>query len=117
MSAAEAPRRPRGRPLGTPNRPHASVRDDRLVLIPWMELESADVSFAAAWAKLTPNCVRVWCRRYALGRQIGGRWHVSRLAFAMFMESDHASLARYHAGDRVSPEVIRYWTRMQSPLR
>jgi hypothetical protein len=46
-----------------------------------------------------------------IGRKVGGRWMVSKVALAMWLDGDRATLARYLAGDRSSAVITAYFER------
>lgn len=82
------------------------------VLIPFDRREAITVHNAARLAGRAERTIRDWCEAHHLGRRIGGSpWTVSRVALAMFLDGDQASLAAYLAGDRSSPRVVAYFER------
>jgi hypothetical protein len=52
------------------------------VLIPFDIREAISVAQAAALAGRTPMTIRSWVSLHDLGRRVGGRWLVSRIALA-----------------------------------
>ena len=60
--------------------------------------------------------LREWCARLDIGRRIGGRWAVSKVALAMLLDGDKTALAAYLAGDRQSDVVTAYFERCGVPL-
>jgi hypothetical protein len=58
------------------------------------------------------NTTRDWCKRYRLGRKLGGEWLVDRVAFHLFLEGHHDTLTRYLAGDRADPVVVETFERL-----
>lgn len=50
-----------------------------------------------------------WCEKHGIGRKIGGKLEISRVALEMFLEGDYEALSLYHAGDRESETVRRYF--------
>ena len=62
------------------------------------------------------NTVRDWCKRYHLGRKIGGEWLIDAVAFHLFIEGRLEALARYLNGDRADPETVAAFQRLGAPL-
>jgi hypothetical protein len=60
--------------------------------------------------------MRDWCLNHDLGRKVRGRWYVSKVALAMFLDGDRAAVAAYLAGDRSSALVTSYFARLGVPL-
>jgi hypothetical protein len=89
--------------IGTDAKPH--------VLIPFDLDEAVTVAQAARIAGRTIVTVRAWAANFDLGRPVGGRWMISRVALAMFLESDRLALAAYLSGDRESRLVVSYFAR------
>lgn len=85
------------------------------VLRPYHRLEAMTVAEAAIEANRSQRTVRAWCLRHELGRKIKGSWRVSRVAFAMFLDGNDA-LNLYLCGDRTSPSVVAYFTRLNIPI-
>jgi hypothetical protein len=84
----------------------------RQVLVPFDPREAMEVSAAARFVNKSNGTIRGWCENYALGRKIGGVWHVSRVALLMFLDGDTAALVAYHGGAAASNEaVMRYYAR------
>jgi hypothetical protein len=54
--------------------------------------------------------------RQDIGRRIGGRWAVSKIALAMLLDGDKDALAAYLAGDRSSSIVIGFFDRCNVTL-
>jgi hypothetical protein len=58
------------------------------------------------------STMRGWAGQHGLGRRIGGgTWSISRVALGMFRDGDVDALKAYHAGDRTSALVARYFHR------
>ena len=55
--------------------------------------------------------MRAWSALHNLGRMVGGRWAVSRVALEMHLDSDQDALRAYLAGNRESREVLVYFER------
>jgi hypothetical protein len=71
------------------------------VLIPFRRTEAfRDLPEAAAEAGRGVSTMRLWCEQHHVGRRIGGRWEVSRVALRMFLHGDDAALRLYLAGER-----------------
>ena len=43
----------------------------------------------------------------------GGKWSVSKVALAMFLDGDLKALRAYHAGHRTDPRVVKYFERAE----
>ena len=69
------------------------------------------VAQAAQIAGRTAVTVRAWAAVHDLGRPIGRRWMVSRVALAMHLDGDREALKAYLAGDRESALVTNYFQR------
>lgn len=81
------------------------------ILIPFDIGEALSISEAATIAGRSTVTVRTWAANFDLGRPVGGRWMISRVALAMFLESDRRALKAYLSGDRESRLVISYFER------
>ena len=81
------------------------------VLIPFDLDEAVTVAQAAQIAGRTAVTVRAWAAVHDLGRPIGRRWMVSRVALAMHLDGDREALKAYLAGDRESALVTNYFQR------
>jgi hypothetical protein len=81
------------------------------VLIPFNLAEAMTVPAAAEIVGKSAVTARSWCSLYDLGRRIGGQWWVSRVALAMFLDSDRDALRAYLSGDRASELVTSYFDR------
>lgn len=82
------------------------------VLIPFDIREAMTVAEAARVAGCTTATARTWAAEFDLGRRVGGRWLISRVAFAMHLENDKRALRAYLAGDRETPAVAEYFERL-----
>ena len=58
------------------------------------------------------NTMRDWCKRYHLGRKIGGEWLIDAAAFHLFIEGQLDALAHYLNGDRATPEIVEAFARL-----
>jgi hypothetical protein len=81
------------------------------VLLPFDIREALSISDAARIAGRTAVTVRTWAALHDLGRPIGRRWMVSRVALAMHLDGDREALKAYLAGDRESALVTDYFQR------
>lgn len=87
------------------------------VLVLFDRREAISLREAAKIAGCCESTLRDWCSEFDLGRRIGrGRWRVSRVALAMFLESDEVALRAYLAGDRASAGVLDYFNRQNIPV-
>lgn len=82
-----------------------------LVLVSFDKREAMSLRTAAETAGKCENTIRYWCEKYEIGRKLGGRWVVSRVALAMFLDGDGLALAAYLSGDRESDFVVEYFSR------
>ena len=86
------------------------------VLIPFNAAEAISLTEAARIAKRSSTeTLRRWCVERGIGRNIAGRWFVSRVALAMLLDGDHGALKRYVGGDRSSPDIVDYQSRLLRP--
>jgi hypothetical protein len=82
-------------------------------LVPYDAREAISITCAAKRAGKSDTTIRGWCRRYHIGRRIGGVWAVSQVALAMVLEGDMDALAAYHDGARAPYEpVVKYYRRL-----
>jgi hypothetical protein len=81
------------------------------VLLPFDIREAISISDAARIAGRSTVTVRTWAANLDLGRPVGDRWMISRVALAMFLESDRKALRAYLSGDRESAIVVDYFRR------
>jgi hypothetical protein len=82
-----------------------------LVLVPFDRRETMSIGAYAAQKGCSAPSAREEVHLQGLGRKISGRWLVSKIAAAMFLDGDREALRAYHAGDRSSSEVQGYYTR------
>jgi hypothetical protein len=86
--------------------------EDRKILSPFDRRERISLKEAAGIAGKSESTLRGWCEHHGLGRRVGGgTWSVSKVALAMFLDGDLVALRAYHAGDRSSELVTRYFRR------
>lgn len=83
-----------------------------IVLKPYDPREAISPDIAARQTHRTTETMRQWASLYALGRKVGGRWFLSRVALAMFLENDFTALKAFHLGDRASELVEPYLKRL-----
>lgn len=88
---------------------------DLKILCPFDRAEAMTVKDAAFMSGKSVGCIRLWCERYGIGRKIGGRCYVSRVAYSMHMSGDPEALAAYHRGERTEI-VAKYFRRLNIPL-
>lgn len=81
------------------------------VLIPYDPRESISAKQAARDADCCGVTIKTWCEDHGIGRKVGGRWRVSKVALAMFLESNFDALAAYHKGERNGELVGPYFKR------
>ena len=81
------------------------------VLLPFDIREAVSISDAARIVGRTTVTVRAWAANFDLGRLVGGRWMISRVALAMHLDGDRTALGAYLSGDRESPLVVAYFAR------
>jgi hypothetical protein len=86
------------------------------VLRPFHRSEALTVDEAALIAGRSPRTIKEWCQLHDIGRKVGGRWMVSSIALAMWLDGDRATLAWYLAGDRTTAIVTAYFERCGVPL-
>jgi hypothetical protein len=82
------------------------------VLVPWDSREAICVTEAAKIAGCSLVTIRTWAQMDGLGRRVGGRWMISKVALAMYLDGDMRALAAYLAGDRESDLVAEYFKRV-----
>jgi hypothetical protein len=90
--------------------------DEPQVLRPYHRAEVLSIEDAAHIAGRSMRTIREWCMRFDIGRRIGGRWAVSKVALSMLLDGNKEALAAYLAGDRSSPVVREYFSRWEVPL-
>ncbi len=86
------------------------------VLIPYDRRESITLDHAARHIGRSVATLRQWAAVHDLGRKVGGRWEVSRVALAMHLDGNVQALAAYLAGDRTSDMVRSYFQRAGIPI-
>ena len=82
---------------------------------PFHRSEVLSAAEAARIADRAVRTIREWCAHHDIGRRIGGRWAVSKVALAMLLDGDNTALAAYLAGDRQSDVVTAYFERCGLP--
>src|SRR4051794_36008133 len=84
---------------------------DLHILRPFKRAESIGVRKASALSGKSEGTIIAWARKYHLGRKIGDAWHISVVAFAMFLDGDRSALAAYLSGVRQDEIVAAYYRR------
>jgi hypothetical protein len=85
--------------------------DEKKILVPLDNRERLSIKQAAAIADVSESTMRNWCDKYGLGRRIGGKWAVSRVALAMHLDGNLKALKAYHACVWTDPGVAAYFER------
>jgi hypothetical protein len=80
--------------------------------LPFDLAEALTVLEAAEVSGRTTVTVRTWAALYDIGRPVGGRWMISRVALAMFLDGNRNALNSYLFGDRECEEVAVYFRRL-----
>ncbi|UPJ63519.1 helix-turn-helix domain-containing protein [Bradyrhizobium sp. 191] len=91
--------------------------DRCFVLTPYNPSEVLTLQQAADRAKKSPGTIRNWCESEGLGRRIGGKWCVSKVALEMYLDGETGALARYLDGDRQAADVVSYFKRFGLPAQ
>jgi hypothetical protein len=84
----------------------------RKVLIPFDQSEAISLTEAGVIAGRGRETIRLWAIDHGIGRLVAGRWAVSRVALAMYLDDDREALDEYLSGDRQSPRVRPYFERV-----
>jgi hypothetical protein len=82
------------------------------VLLPFDLAEALTISEAAEVSGRTKVTMQTWAALYDLGRPVGGRWMLSRVALQMYLDEDRNALRAYLMGDRACEEVAVYFKRL-----
>jgi hypothetical protein len=85
--------------------------DRYFVLSPYDADEVSTLQQAADRARKSPGTIRNWCESEGVGRRIGGKWCVSKVALEMYLDGETSALGRYLEGDRESSDVVAYFNR------
>jgi hypothetical protein len=86
--------------------------DSRKILQPFDKRECISLKEAAGIAGKSESTMRVWAEEHGLGRRVGGgTWSISRVALSMFLDGEDRALRDYHAGNRASENVVKYFER------
>ena len=88
----------------------------RHILEPFDPREAILVAEAALMAGISGSTVRLWCDKFGIGRPVGGRFKISRVALRMLLDGDRIALAAYHSGDCEDPRVLSYFQRCGVPI-
>ncbi len=81
-------------------------------LMPYNPCEVYTLASAAKRAGKAANTIKNWCEKYGIGRRIGGRWAVSKVALEMFLEGNKRALNLYLSGNREHSDVVAYFDRL-----
>lgn len=81
------------------------------VLRPFDIAEAVSTGEAAKTAGRSTVTIRQWAAVHDLGRLVGGRMMLSRVALAMFLDDDAKALRAYLSGDRQTELVTKYFAR------
>jgi hypothetical protein len=79
------------------------------VMAPFNSDEAMTLGQAAHRARKCQNTIRNWCESEGLGRRIGGKWCVSKVALEMYLDGELAALNRYLQGDRANRVIVAYF--------
>jgi hypothetical protein len=91
--------------------------DHCFALSPYDTKEGLTLVQAAVRAGRSPGTIRNWCESEGLGRRIGGKWCVSKVALEMYLDGETGALARYLDGDRQAADVVSYFKRFGLPVQ
>jgi hypothetical protein len=83
----------------------------RKVLIPFDQSEAISLTEAGVIAGRGRETIRLWAIDHGIGRLVAGRWAVSRVALAMYLDDDREALQAYLEGDRQSARIREYFGR------
>src|SRR5271168_1414594 len=76
-------------------------------LDPFTIEECIPIGEAARIAGRTERTIRNWCIEHGIGRRIGGRWAISKVALMMWLDGKHDALVAYRdRGVRASWEPV-----------
>lgn len=79
------------------------------VLKPYDPEEAIGIHTACELSGASRGRIIQLCEQHGLGRKIGARWAVSRVALHAFLNDDREGLNSYLAGDRTGPVVARLY--------
>jgi hypothetical protein len=91
--------------------PSVSTDPKLHVLRPYDAAEAITVGEAAAIARKCTQTLRDWCELHHVGRLVGGRWMISKVALLAFLDGDGPALRAYVAGDKQNPRLREYHER------
>ncbi|KAA0122079.1 DNA-binding protein [Methylobacterium sp. P1-11] len=89
---------------------------NRLVLIPYIPDERMSPEEGAKLLGVSRSTLLRWSHDFGLGRLIGKKLVLSRVAVQLWIEEQHELLARYHAGDRSSEQIRHQFARQRIEL-
>jgi hypothetical protein len=93
-----------------------SYASEPQVLRPYHAAEALTAAEAASIYRKSERTIRDWSQLHDLGRKIGGRWMVSKVALAMWFDGNTVALSAYLRGDRTAPIIVEYFERCGVPL-
>jgi hypothetical protein len=82
------------------------------VLVPFDLQEAISTNTAAEKSGCKIRTIRYWCENDGIGRKVGGRLRISKVALQMKLEGDHEALALYQTGDRKHSRVVTHFKRL-----
>jgi hypothetical protein len=86
-----------------------------MILTPWPPADPAEVMTIADLARLadiSKKQAREWVAPHRLGRKVGGRHKVSRVAAEMYVGGDTGAHDDYIHGDRTSERIVAWRRRL-----
>jgi len=86
------------------------------VLKPYDPIDAIGIKTACELSGGSRARVIQLCEQYGLGRKIGARWAISKVALHAFLNDDQEGLSAYLAGDRSGPAVICAYRAADVPL-
>ncbi len=91
--------------------PPPTRRPKPAILLPFDPREAMTVQEFCAASGLSDPWARVTINEQLLARKIGGRWRVSKVLAAMYLDGEKEAMRLYWSGDRKSEAVARYFWR------
>lgn len=92
--------------------PPGTKRPAPRILQPFDRREATTLKGFAHTAGISIATARETVHVQLLGRKVGGRWLVSRVAAAAYLDGNREALKAYWAGDRTSDLVRPYFERL-----
>lgn len=87
---------------------------ERKILDPYDPAECMTPLQAAVRAGVAVNSIRYWCEKHGIGRKVVGKLKISGPALEMLLADDFAALTIYHAGERNTETIQRYFALYKS---